>query len=73
MLLFTEFRCSRKASLWVLLMTVKVSSTNLFQSLGVHGDVTRALIQQFEEMQVPNMVPQQSEDEEPKNSPKEEK
>ena len=33
----------------------------------------RAFIQQFEEMQVPNMGPQQSEDEELNNSPKEEK
>ena len=39
-----EFKCSKKASLCEFLMIVKVSSTNLFHSVGGHGDVARALI-----------------------------
>ena len=33
-------------------MIVKVSSTNLFQSLGVHGDVARALISKSSHKQI---------------------
>ena len=39
-----EFICSKKASLCDFLMIVKVSSTHLFHSIGVYGDVARALI-----------------------------
>ena len=44
-LLWMELRWSKKTSFRSFLMTVKASSTNLFQILGVHGDVARALFQ----------------------------
>ena len=40
----TELMCSRKASLSAFWMIVKVSSTNLFQILGVDGAVGRDFV-----------------------------
>ena len=44
MLLSMELRCCSKEYLWAFLMIMKVSSTNLFHSYGLCGDVARALI-----------------------------
>ena len=44
MLSLMELMCSRKASLSAFWMMVKVSSTNLFQILGVDGAVARAFV-----------------------------